>query len=122
MARQLKERPYCSGTQTVAGFFGMIRSNLRRLSLRWKPRGDHLNSIRRPKVDGGRSKWEYPCSMCKEWYIRAHVEVDHIVPCGSLKSFEDIGPFVQRLLCEQEGYRTLCKECHLVVTNEERKK
>jgi hypothetical protein len=38
--------------------------------------------------------------------------VDHIVPCGSIKCFEDIGPFVQRLLCEMDDLRVLCTKCH----------
>ncbi len=120
--RILKERPYCSNTLTEAGMFGMIRSALRRISIRWKPRTEALNAVRRPKVNGGRSKYEYQCSICSKWFIRAHVEVDHISPCGSIKSFNDIGPFVQRLLCEVTGFRILCTECHLKRTNEERNK
>lgn len=119
--RILKERPYCSNTLTEAGLFGLIRSNLRRLSIRWKPRTEALNAVRRPKVNGGRSKWEYHCSICLKWFIRAHVEVDHIYPCGSITCFNDIGPFVQRLLCEQDGFRILCKDCHLKITNRDRK-
>jgi len=120
--RTLLERPYCSGTLTTAGFFGLIRSALRRLSIRWKPRTEYLNSVRRPKVGGGRSKFEYECQVCHNWFIKAHIEVDHILACGSLRSFGDIGPFVQRLLCEKKGFRALCKPCHLIHTNEERGK
>ncbi len=118
--RKLLERPYCSGTLTESGFFGLIRSALRRLSIRWKPRTEHLNSVRRPKVNGGRSKFEYPCESCSKWFIKAHIEVDHIIPCGSLRSFDDIGPFVKRLLCEANGFRVLCHSCHLIITNEGR--
>ena len=119
--RKLLDRPYSSGTLTEAGFFGMIRSALRRLYIRWRPRGDYLLSVRRAKVGGGRSKFEYECQVCYNWFIRAHIEVDHIIACGSLRSFDDIGPFVKRLLCEKEGFRALCKGCHLVITNEGRK-
>ncbi len=119
--RSLLDRPHCSGTLTVAGFFGLIRSALRRLSIRWKPRTEYLNSVRRPRINGGRSKFEYECQVCYKWFIRAHIEVDHIVACGSLRSYEDIGPFVQRLLCEKDGFRALCKCCHLEVTNEGRR-
>ncbi len=115
--RKLLDRPFCSGTLTTAGFFGLIRSALRRLSIRWRPRTELLNSVRRPKIGGGRSKWEYQCSLCSGWFIRAHVEIDHIVECGSLRTFEDIGPFVERLLCEKEGFRVLCKCCHLDITH-----
>ena len=108
----------CGNTMTESEFFSLIRSCLRRLSLRWKPRNDYLNSIRRPYQGiSKRSKWEYPCSICGQWFIKAHIEVDHIIPCGSIKSFEDIGLFINRLLIEEEGYRCLCKNCHRVVTN-----
>lgn len=117
MPRKLIERPYGSGTLSSAGFFGMIRSALRRLSIRWKPRSEYLMEVRRPCTGRGRSKFEYQCQSCKRWFIRAHIEVDHIVPCGSLRSFDDIGSFVQRLLCEKDGFRALCKECHLEKTN-----
>jgi hypothetical protein len=119
--KKLKERPYGSGTLTEAGFFGMIRSALRRLSIRWKPRTEYLNSVRRPKMNGGRSKFEYLCESCKQWFIRASIEVDHRIPCGSLRSYEDIGPFVQRLLCEKDGFRVFCKDCHLRHTIAEKK-
>ena len=120
MTKKLLDRPYCSGTLTTAGFFGLIRSALRRLSIRWKPRTEYLNSVRRPKINGGRSKFEYQCKSCQSWFIKASIEVDHIIPCGSLRSFEDIGPFIQRLLCEKDGFRALCKACHLEITNEGR--
>lgn len=120
--RKLLERPYGSGTLTESGFFGLIRSALRRLSIRWKPRSEYLNSMRRPKVNGGRSKFEYPCESCSKWFIKASIEVDHRIACGSIKCFEDIGPFVKRLLCEKDGFRILCKPCHLAHTNEERGK
>lgn len=121
MRKSKIEKPFCGGTLSTAGFFGMIRSALRRLSIRWKPRGDYLLTVRRPKIGGGRSKFEYECQVCYNWFIRAHIEVDHIVACGSLRSFDDIGPFVKRLLCEKEGFRSLCKGCHLTITNEGRK-
>ena len=116
----LVPRTHCSNTLTESGFFGLIRSALRRLSIRWKPRSDYLLSVRRPKKNGGRSKWEYQCELCLGWFIRAHVEADHRVSCGSLKSFNDIGPFVERLLCEIDGWRVVCKPCHHERTQGER--
>lgn len=119
--RKIVPKTRCSGTLTEAGYFGMIRSALRRLSIRWKPRSDYLISVRRPYTGSSRrSRWEYPCSICGGWFIQAQIEVDHIVPAGSIKCFEDIGPFVERLLIEKEGYQTLCKQCHQEKTNDNR--
>lgn len=105
----------CSETMTEAAFFSWIRSHARRLSIRWKPRTDFLISVRRiaENVSNKRIKWEYNCNHCKEWFALKHIEVDHIIPVGSLQSFEDIGQFYERLLVEKEGYRCFCKGCHL---------
>lgn len=117
------DKIYCSGTKTKAGFFSMIRSGLRRLTIRWAPRNDHLAEIRKPYVgDCKKTKWLYPCAVCKQWFVRAKTEVDHKVKCGSLKDFEDIGPFCQKLFAEKDGWECLCKPCHLIKTNAERGK
>jgi len=57
--------------------------------------------------------------MCKKWFARTMVQVDHIIPVGSLKKKEDLVPFLERLTSEK-GYRVLCKPCHQSVTNKER--
>lgn len=45
--------------------------------------------------------------------MRKEVEVDHIVPCGTLKCVEDLPGFVTRLFCEADGFQVLCKaNCH----------
>ena len=45
--------------------------------------------------------------------------MDHIVPCGSLKSYDDLAGFAERMFCEAMG-SALCKECHQDKTNAER--
>jgi hypothetical protein len=114
-------KPFCGGTQTSAAFFGWIRSALRRLSVRWKPKNEYLLTVRRPYTGAGkRSKWEYQCQICFKWHIRAHIEVDHKERCGKLKDFNDLGDFCKKLFCEKEGFQALCKECHIKKTNEEK--
>ena len=105
-------------TMTESQFFSWLRSALRRLSIRWKPRTEFLKEIRRSYTGTNKKiKWEYPCKICKKWFIMKNVEVDHIVPCGSLKSFDDIGGFCDRLFIEKDGYQLLCKECHNMKTH-----
>ncbi len=104
---------FCSNTMTRAEFFGWIRSALRRLSIKWKPRSDFLKENRRAYTGTNkRIKWEYECKQCGEWKKQALVEVDHIIPCGALTKFEDIGGFCARLFTEKDGYQILCKRCH----------
>lgn len=47
-------------------------------------------------------------------------KVDHIDPAGSIKCWDDIGPFIKRLLCEEDGLQVLCRKCHDEKTQQER--
>lgn len=119
--RKLKERPYAGGRYTEARFWGFIRSALRQKSTRWPPIYDVLEEARRPsKSKNKRLKWEYQCAKCKKWWPQKEVSVDHIIPTGSLKSFDDIPGFVERLFCEKDGLQVLCDGCHNVKTAAER--
>lgn len=79
-------------------------------------------AARRPYVGPNKlQKWESICSECKQWHKEKNVQVDHVVACGSLRSYDDIVPFLKRLTCEdQSGYRVMCKKCHQARTNAER--
>jgi 5-methylcytosine-specific restriction endonuclease McrA len=109
-----------AGTLTEAQYWGKIRSGLRRAFRFWPPITNAKNEARRPVKNKGRQKWEYQCNHCKQWFKGDEVEVDHIVPCGSLKSAEDLVPFLERLTTE-DGFQVLCKPCHKVKTEEEKK-
>lgn len=98
----------------------------------WKPKSEAKNRARK-SVKGKRHKYEYQCAKCKGWFLGKNVDVDHKIEAGSLKSFDDLGTFAERLFCEDpEGYQVLCKTqkgkdgrithfgCHQKKTNEER--
>ncbi len=113
------------GRMSEAAFFGWIRSALRRLSIRWAPRSEYLKANRRQILDLSRraptrNRWEYQCELCSKWHYRKEVECDHIIECGSLKKFNDLPGFCERLFVEIDGWRILCKGCHQVKTNEAR--
>jgi 5-methylcytosine-specific restriction endonuclease McrA len=111
--KQLKERPYNAQTMTESMFFGMIRSRLRQASRWWKPMQECKKDARRNyKGNNKRQKWEYQCKNCNGWFSEKEIDIDHIVECGSLKSFDDIGDFCKRLFIEKEGLQILCKNCH----------
>lgn len=118
MARKPVPKPRCSGTMTESAFFSFIRSGLRQKSQRWKPAFDAKKEAQRPyKGEDKRTKFVYVCAICKEEFKDKDVQIDHIIPCGSLKSFADLAGFCERLFCEKEGYRVLCEPCHQNVTN-----
>jgi hypothetical protein len=123
MARKLVPRTRANGTMTEAGYWGFIRGGLRQKWSRYPVRYHAMaNASRKYKGTDKRRKQEYQCAKCKGWYMGKEVEVDHIIPCGSLKSYADLPGFVERLFCEIDGVRVVCKPCHLKITAAARKK
>ena len=58
-----------------------------------------------------RQKWIYQCAHCKDWFKDKEIQVDHIIPVGTLRCYDDLVGFLKRLTPE-EGFQVLCKECH----------
>ena len=123
MARRKVERTRNGKQWTEARFWQFIRSGLRKTSRRWPPIvSEALKQVRREyKGENKRRKWEYQCQECGNWYKSTEVQVDHIVSAGSLKSFEDLPGFCERLFCEVDGLQVLCGTCHQKKTNKEKK-
>ena len=120
MTRRLIPRPRASGQWTEARFWGFLRSALRLASRKWPPRAAALRASRRPYTGPNkRQKYEHRCAMCGGWFMGKDVEVDHVLPCGQLKAYEDLPEFVRRLFCEEDGLRVLCKRCHADIPTEE---
>lgn len=112
-----------AGTWTEARYWSGIRSGLRRLfRFNWEPAKTALLNARRSyKGPNKQQKWEFECAWCHNWFIRKDIELDHVVPCGSLKCLEDVGPFLSRLHPESpDEYAVLCKSCHAEKTEAER--
>lgn len=121
--KQRVPRTRAGFTMTEAQFWGFLRSNLRLMSRKWAPRKHVLLACRRPnQSDNKRLKFEHQCSECLQWFPQKNVEVDHVIPTGSLLSFEDLPGFVERLLCEADGFVVLCEQCHRTKTNSSREK
>lgn len=113
-----------AGTLTESAYFSKIRSTLRSGFRWWKPMALALEKASRPyKGPNKRLKKEYQCNHCKDWKPRKEVEIDHIVECGSLKTLDDIIPFIIKLTPESpDAFQILCKPCHRVKTNDARTK
>ena len=107
-------------TWTESRYFGFIRSALRSAFNRYPPKYQAKKAACRPKK--GHKRFEYQCADCKKWFPNNAVQVDHINPAGSLKTFEELPGFCERLFCEPEDLQVLCKPCHQVKTNKEREK
>lgn len=106
---------------TEAKFFGFLRSSLRTASSKWPPKYETVAAARRAySGPDKRQKWEYKCAHCGQWHKQKDVQVDHIIPVGSLKTYEDLPGFVERLFCSVDGYQVLCSTCHQIKTNKEK--
>lgn len=102
-----------AGTMTESAFWSFIRSALRQKSRWWKPITECKMKARRAyKGTNKRQKYEYQCNECKGWFAEKEINVDHIVPAGSLNCAQDLPGFVERLFCEQENLQVLCTSCH----------
>ena len=114
MTRKSKiEKPYAGGRWSKARFFSFLRSGLRRMSVRWPSKSDALRASRRPyKGNNKRRKWDYKCAQCGKWFMGKEVRVHHRVEVGTLKCFDDLPQFVERLFCEEPGFVILCDFCH----------
>ena len=102
-----------AGTMSEVQFFQWIRQVLRKASMYWKP----ISQVRKEaqvdyKGPNKRRKYSYVCSSCKKEYASTEINVHHKLECGSLKTFDDLPGFVERLFCEKELLSVLCKNCH----------
>jgi 5-methylcytosine-specific restriction endonuclease McrA len=112
-----------SGTMTESAFWSFIRSALRQKSRWWKPISECKMKARRAyKGPLKRQKFEYQCNNCKNWFPEKKINVDHIVPAGSLNCAGDLPGFVSVLFCEVGNLQVLCTDCHDYKTKLEKQK
>jgi len=119
--RVLKNKSRCNGTLTESAFWAFIRSALRQKSRWWKP--IYLAKVNARRSYAGvnkRQKFEYQCNHCKKWFPEKKVNVDHIIPAGTLTCANDLPGFVERLFVEIEGLQVLCSDCHNEKTKNEK--
>lgn len=112
-----------AGTMTESAFWSFIRSALRQKSRWWKPISQaKLKAKRKYKGPNKRQKFEYQCNVCKDWYPDKEINVDHIIPAGTLRCANDLPGFVERLFCEIDNLQVLCNVCHNKKTQNEKSK
>lgn len=111
--------------KSQAAYFTWLRGMLRRAWTRHPLSIKFKNARCRPAMPADGFKKQVKqigrCERCGNWFAKSKLEVDHIDPAGSLRDWEDVGPFVQRLLgCMSHTLRLVCKPCHDVITAAER--
>ncbi len=120
MPKQRVPRTRAGNTWTEARYWQFIRSALRQAYSRYPVKFQVKKAVERT-VTGKRHRYEYQCASCDGWFTNKEIQVDHIEPAGTLKKYSDLSGFCKRLFCEADGMQVLCKDCHQVKTNAERK-
>ena len=112
-----------ANTWTESQYWAGVRKALRRLfRFNWLPAKYALEAARRPYVGPNKQqKWEFKCAECEKYFIRKLVELDHIIPCGSLKGLEDRGGFRSVLHPSRQTSMRFARNAMGVKTAEERK-
>jgi len=117
------ERTRNGGTETHSQHMTKIRAAMRNLSRWWKPFAIALKEASNISYVGRAKRVMYLCASCNKLHGRKNVEVNHIVPVGSLKTYSDLPGFCERLFVEDISLlEVVCKECHSAITSEQRKK
>jgi 5-methylcytosine-specific restriction endonuclease McrA len=113
------------GVWTEGRYRSFVTSTLRSGARRWPPKYETLNEAKTEKKVNektGRIAQHYLCSSCSKEFPAKDVQVDHIHPVvDPKKGFISWDVFIERLYCEKENLQVLCKGCHLVKSNEEKK-
>lgn len=72
--------------------------------------------------DSGRMAEFYRCSICLGEFTNNNVEVDHVSPVVDPSvGFLDWNTYISRLFSSRENYQLVCKACHKIKTNNEKK-
>lgn len=95
-----------------AKFWSFIRSGLRSKWQRWPAKWAALAQAKEGR--------EYRCKQCDILFKQKHVQVDHIIPAGSLKNADDLAGFITRLFVGPDKLRVVCIPCHKAITKEQR--
>ena len=114
-----KEKTHNSGQWTQGRFDSFIRSALRGAFRRWPPKYEAIKSayVGTKLSKSKRQAKHYQCSICGGEYTQREIQVDHIVPIGSLYPLEE---YVDRLFCEADNLQIACVSCHKKKTKAER--
>lgn len=105
-------------------FRSFIVSLLRKGSLAWPPRAEafkraYVGQMRNKST--GRMAAHYRCAGCQGLFPMKECHADHIDPVISVDGFVDWNTYIERMFCPVDNFQILCKPCHLIETNRERR-
>ena len=117
-------RTRANGSMTEGAFRSFIKSGLRRMSVRWKPKNDVKKEARHNEKlpnNKGRLVFHSKCNECGGIVPETTVTVDHIIPIIDPEvGFTNWDDVISALFCEVEGLQVLCVPCHTDKTKREK--
>lgn len=111
--------------KTKSAFFNYIRGALRWQWKRYPLKLDFKNEKAIPNFPGSgvtnpKVKKVVQCEVCETWIPQSSAEIDHRVPCGTIKDWETAGQFIHNMFCDKSNLRCVCSPCHQTITYSER--
>lgn len=106
-------------------FNSFIKSALRAASSRWPPKYSALREAFvgvKTNVKTNRQSKHYKCNCCYGEFPSSEVQVDHIQPViDPFKGFITWDEVIKRMFCGVDGFQVLCKPCHTIKSNAEKR-
>jgi len=101
-----------------------IISVLRSGTRRWPPKylclaEAYTEKKINPKT--GRLAKHFLCNICKEEFTSTNIQVDHIIPVAAIDGFTTWDDFINKLFCGKENLQAVCKQCHNIKSQAEKK-
>ena len=121
MEKSAKPESWTSGR--LQGFIiGVLRAGHKRWPFKYEVKNE-AKTEKRVNPETGRVAQFYLCSACANEFTNKEVEVDHIDPVVDPNvGFVDWNTYITRLFSPKDNYQLLCKSCHKIKSNEEKKK
>ena len=116
------EKTRNNGQWTDSRFNAFVKSALRAAMRRWPPKWDCLKDAfvgLKVNVKTKREGKHYRCAKCQGEFSSTQVQVDHIIPIGFEKTWDEV---VAAMFCEKQNLQVLCLECHKKKTLDERQR
>jgi len=115
-------RPESWSEGRLQGFIvGVLRAGHKRWPFKYEVKNE-AKTEKKVNPSSGRVAQFYSCAGCGEEFTNKEVEVDHISPVVDPKvGFVDWNTFIARLFSPKENYQLLCRQCHLIKSNLEKK-
>jgi len=122
--RKRVPRTRAGGSMTEGAFRSFIKSGLRRMSTRWKPKYLCKTAARHHEKlpnETGRFVFHSKCNDCKKVVPETTATVDHIQPIINPEvGFTNWDDVIMALFCEVDDLQVLCTSCHTAKTKKEK--